>query len=148
MKHAIPVFIGFSLFFSFLIGVLVGQPSYQTVTPTNISQHLLNDPRLLNGERLNAPIPEMDILVRIVPATTLEKHCKSQEAYACTYGRSVPCTVYFPAGEMVEFDPQTEYAAWQNTLDNEVLPHEFLHCIYPNWHQPFTDRLNAIRIAP
>ena len=90
------------------------------------------------AESLSAPIPPLDILVRIIPKEQLAITCNDLSALACQQGND-PCIVYFPAEQIVDFQPKEQNAYWQNRHNGDMLAHEFLHCIYGNWHQVYTD---------
>jgi hypothetical protein len=99
--------------------------------------------RELGNAFLTASMVPLDILVHVVPQDQIPKICHDKDAYACTSEIGDVCQVWFPT-ELIKFSPYFGTAEWVDHYDNEVIPHEFLHCIYPNWHQPFTDMLAAV----
>ena len=79
-----------------------------------------------------------DILIHIVPESSIPTICQDPNAYACTYTSRTPCAIYFPAGQGILYWPQDEVAIWGEYYNNETLAHEILHCFLPNWHDPWT----------
>jgi hypothetical protein len=118
-------------------GLSVGRYHYSSTNPRDLN------PRELGNAFLTASMVPLDILVHVVPQDQIPKICHDKDAYACTSEIGDVCQVWFPT-ELIKFSPYFGTAEWVDHYDNGVIPHEFLHCIYPNWHQPFTDMLAAL----
>jgi len=124
-----------------LLGFTAGA-SWVAATPP--SRNLTTEE--LSHSRLEQKLPPMDIVVHLVP--DVNKYCDSSVtlggAYACATG-SRTCDVYIPSDISVVFFPTDGTAYWDNPYDGNTLAHEFLHCVYPNWHQPYTNKVIAIK---
>lgn len=130
----------------FVVGVLFGAT---LVTGWGTGPH--QSPTMLSGAELAATgdhvavVPSMDVLVHFVSVAELTRECHTDDArvVACSRWGVSPCEVFLPAGHRVAFFPHIEMALWDDGADSmdEMLVHELLHCVHPNWHQPFTDEL-------
>ena len=118
-------------------GFQIGEHTRKDFAFNNVKPYLMSKDEL-SKQFLSAPIPEIDIVVRIEPKENLAVDCGDLNAVACQSGND-PCVVYFPADQVVDFFPHSGTAYWDHAHNGETLAHEFLHCIYGNWHQPFTD---------
>jgi hypothetical protein len=105
--------------------------------PQDLSSDELAMPSLV------AQLPPMDIVVHLVTRDEIPLHCRSPGALACSYAYERPCEVWIPAMS-VRYEPATEYAYWnEDGWHDTFVPHEFLHCIHPNWHDPWTKENQA-----
>jgi len=118
-----------SIGFAFVAAL--GDPHYRLTKPVLVSAPLLTK------SALEGRLPVMDVLVRFETKEAIHAIC-GDDAYACTSHATAPCTVHFPAGEAISFSPLMGSARWSDSFDSAAIPHEILHCVYPNWHDPFT----------
>jgi hypothetical protein len=142
MKHLI-WYVLTALTSSFVTAVVIANidepPRYQTVD----WRHLTADE--LGHDSFTQEMPPMDILVRFVDHKDFWREMQQRGAVAYTYPAffKKPCTVTLPAGRTIRAWPRAESAIWDPPLlsdpqANDVFAHEFLHCLYPNWHAPWT----------
>lgn len=56
---------------------------------------------------------------------------------AYTSTQQNPCVITMPADFKIRFKEATGYATFDNPFTAEILAHEFLHCFYGKWHEPW-----------
>lgn len=141
---AIPIGVG-GLGIGFLLGLTMSLPTgYDGLR--SVSPIALTAKQLTNTE-METTLPEMDVVISLVSQAEIEKKCVTKGGLvgiACTHPYERPCHVYLPVSSTaVRFWPNQEEARWANydvaSNMERVLPHELLHCVYPNWHQPWTN---------
>lgn len=123
----------------FGLGMEIAHPFYNELQPVNLTS------KELSFAQLTKQTQPIDILVKIVPVDQIADICGDKDAYACSRAYNNPCTVWIPADQEIVFDPQSARASWEDPFDGNTLAHEFLHCYFPNWHQPFTDLENKLK---
>ena len=133
---------------AFCLGAAVETPSY--VSPRLVSGHPADlseaDLTSTRGFRY-ARVPAMDVVLHLVPVAELHAICGDDADWACSqswegYGR--PCEIWFPADQVVSYQPWTGRAVWARpngnpATEDDTFAHELLHCVHPNWHEPFTE---------
>ena len=132
---------------AFCLGATVEAPSY--VLPRLISGHPTDLPEAdltsTRGFRY-ASVTSMDVVLHVATPEQLHHACGG-DFWACAVtwpGVDRPCEIYFPSDQLVRYDPWTGRALWVNpngdpsTVD-DTFAHELLHCVHPNWHEPFTE---------
>jgi hypothetical protein len=125
----------------FLVSTLVWVPAFTSVQSQDLPA------AELDAEWIEHELPVMDVLVKFVA----EKDFRYKDAVAYERDASrlghLPCTVTLRAGTVVRAYPSRQLAFWKNlNSQNHVLAHEFLHCVYHNWHQPWTDKYDKERV--
>ena len=105
---------------------------FQNIAPTMLDAKTL-------GAQFSQVVPSFDIVVHFIDDEKIYELCGPLSLGCASAG--APCNVYLPAGKMISAYPNTQSAFWKTPLSDhdDIFAHEFLHCLYPNWHQPWTD---------
>jgi hypothetical protein len=118
----------------FVFGQMTATLSYVAAPYANLPVSFLKE-----NSKLSMTTQPVDILVRMRPEDEVHKQCRNSDAYACAQYAQEPCTVWLPSGQVIEFEPKTQLAWWEDFYNSTTIAHEFLHCFIPNWHEPYTE---------
>jgi hypothetical protein len=132
------------------VGAFIGVSVMIAIHPVVLLPASRHPVELTDAQRatksLRKPVPPLTILLRFVDRETYAKETSADTAaFTNPYGDI--CTITIPAGWMIDFSPARGFAKWLDVLNEDIFPHEILHCIVGDWHPDWSKIPEAIQRA-
>jgi hypothetical protein len=140
-----------SYFFGLAVGAWLGACGTMTFYPAAPPQALRSPRALIASPTMVQEIKAypVNIELRIMDAKTFDKDAKMQFSEVLKNGGRIlgftrpdhdPCVIVMPDDFKIRFMPDVGYAMFRDPMDADTLAHEILHCLYSDWHKPWSSK--------